>query len=549
MAKFEQVWRPSGNWALLVQPAEARASGGTERARDAAPEAAAQQTDSPAQTDPAEHAAPMADPICDDAIDKALDEMGRRGLDTTADLLAQVAAMCPGSSRAVSELAAVRFADRAWKEAESLAERAVRLDPSNTYAWDVLGSSRFMQNDARGALEAWNRLEKPRLDSVRIAGLAHTRYALVARTLALVPNELLSAEAFARAGRTLQELPTRSSARIDLRPDADGFTVVDVAIVERQFGPRGAVEWGAGVTQALVNREVSATIPGWTGQGEAWTAALRWWPARPRAALNFSVPRTGFLPGIWRVSGSWERETYSATGDADGDARDERTHAGLAIANWLTSQLRYELFGSVDSWRSVGRTASIGAAIERRLWDDRMALRVSGQNWFPVGHAPAFRAASMHAILRSRIEDTGTVHMLRLRGDVASDTAPRAIWSGAREGQARPGLLRAHPLLDDGVIDGPVFGRNVAQMTVESRRWLNGPPVIRLGIAAFVDVAHAWKRGFAATGDPLQADAGAGIRIRMPGREGTLRIDYARGLRDGAGALTFGWTSLECCRP
>jgi len=36
-------------------------------------------------------------------------------------------------------------------------------------------------------------------------------------------------------------------------------------------------------------------------------------------------------------------------------------------------------------------------------------------------------------------------------------------------------------------------------------------------------------------------DAGAGLRIRIPGISSSLRIDYARGLRDGAHAWTIGW--------
>ena len=34
---------------------------------------------------------------------------------------------------------------------------------------------------------------------------------------------------------------------------------------------------------------------------------------------------------------------------------------------------------------------------------------------------------------------------------------------------------------------------------------------------------------------------GVGLRIKIPGTPGVLRADVAHGLRDGAGALTFGW--------
>jgi hypothetical protein len=37
-------------------------------------------------------------------------------------------------------------------------------------------------------------------------------------------------------------------------------------------------------------------------------------------------------------------------------------------------------------------------------------------------------------------------------------------------------------------------------------------------------------------------DAGVGLRLRLPGG-GALRIDVARGLRDGRHAASFGWVS------
>jgi len=48
----------------------------------------------------------------------------------------------------------------------------------------------------------------------------------------------------------------------------------------------------------------------------------------------------------------------------------------------------------------------------------------------------------------------------KLDSYLASD-APLALWPGAGTGQGREGLLRAHPLIDDGVIHDAVFGHHV----------------------------------------------------------------------------------------
>lgn len=113
-------------------------------------------------------------------------------------------------------------------------------------------------------------------------------------------------------------------------------------------------------------------------------------------------------------------------------------------------------------------------------------------------------------------------------------------WPGAGAGHARPLLLRAHPLLDDGRIGGPVFGRLVAQGTIEAERDVVARGLMTLGVAAFADVARAWDRPDR-TNSPLHVDAGAGLRVRLAPGQPAIRIDLARGLRDGRTALTAGW--------
>ena len=63
---------------------------------------------------------------------------------------------------------------------------------------------------------------------------------------------------------------------------------------------------------------------------------------------------------------------------------------------------------------------------------------------------------------------------------------------------------------------------------------------MKLGFAGFVDVARA-NRQLTSGPAVAQTDLGGGLRLRWPGDSRVLRIDVARGLRDGATALTVGW--------
>jgi hypothetical protein len=396
-----------------------------------------------------------------------------------------------------------------------------------------------VQDDVDGALRAWNQAGKPRLDRVEIGGLEHARYESIAEMLALTPGTLLTADAFARAGRRLGELPDRSSSRIALRPAEDGFATVDVVIAERELHPHGAVAWAAEGAKAAVNREIEVNVPGGTGQGELWSASWRWWSARPRVALSFVAPRSGTWPGVWQVDGSWESQRYAA--GPGGFLTETRTHAGVSMSDWVSGAVRYGVSAGFDEWNNERRTAAIGAQLERRFGGDRVSVSAEAAAFAPVSSGAAFQFAALTATARTSTDASGWVFAAGGGVSAVTAAAPLALWPGAGDGHARAALLRAHPLLDDGTIVGPAFGRTLTFASGEVQRWADRASPVRIGVAAFTDTAHASRRMEEAAGLPWQVDAGVGLRIRMPGAGGTLRADFAHGIRDGANAFTVGW--------
>jgi Peptidase_C39 like family len=555
-----RVWRPTQFWTLLITPTDAIRP--PSRPEGASASFSAGGKPDPAQTteairlkpDPTTGIVRKPDPIggivgkpdpasaCDRLLDEALDDIDAGGVAIADEVLGRVRQQCPTASGPIRELAGVRFSQKRWQDAAALAEEALRRDANDAYSWDVLGSSRFIQNDTHGALQAWNRIGKPTLDSVQIAGLTRTRYTIVANVAGLNPNTLLTDRQLTLAGRRLQLLPDRLMTSVDYREEADGFATVNVGIVERSRWPRGRIDWTAIGGQALINREVAMAIPGQTGQGEVWGASWRWWAERPRVAASFSAPRAGRFGGVWRVDASWEAETYLQDGPST-RLREERTHGSVSVGNWLTPSLRYEASTGLDAWDRTRRALFVGALVDRRFTGDRISVVGGATYWSPTDAGSAFSAASIRGWFRSSANATGFVTIANVRADMASRTAPLAIWPGAGEGRARPGLLRAHTLLHDGVIDGPVFGRRIGSATLELQRWLNRPAAPRIGVAIFADAADAVHRLTSSSGKALQVDAGVGLRLRLPGTESTIRLDYARGVRDRAAqAVTIGWS-------
>jgi hypothetical protein len=248
---------------------------------------------------------------------------------------------------------------------------------------------------------------------------------------------------------------------------------------------------------------------------------------------------------VWRVDGSWESQTYALGNALTPSLTETRLRGSLSVSDWLTSRVRYSLSGGLDSWNGARHAASVGASLEQRWLGDRWTTAADATAWLPVDGGQGFQEIGLRVGFRSFRATEGWTYRADAGVDRVSDAAPLALWPGSGEGQAREPLLRAHPLLNGGTIDldenrGSAFGRTLAHGTVETARWFALPSPLRIAIAGFADAARA-ARNTTDHGNVFQVDIGAGVRIKVPGAAGVLRVDTAHGLRDGANGLSIGW--------
>src|SRR5262249_29695280 len=120
-SEFERRWAASDHWSLVVLPSGNRGS------RAAVSEVV-----------PAAAPASVAD-RCEGLLDRAVAEVRARGLDRADEVLDRVRQECPTSAGPYRELAGVRFAQRRWQDASALASEAIRRQPGDRYALDILG--------------------------------------------------------------------------------------------------------------------------------------------------------------------------------------------------------------------------------------------------------------------------------------------------------------------------------------------------------------------------------------------------------------------------
>jgi hypothetical protein len=517
--KFDAAWQKSQRWMLILLPPASGAASGTD-AHPSTDAAVAPATRKP-RSDPEPCAGPVGDAV-------ALAERG----DTAASrrALEAAAGTCPAASAPWRELAGLDALDQDWRAAAEHARRAVVLDGDDDLAWRLLATAEYLRHDDLAALAAWNHLGEPRTDLIDIKGLEHTRYLVIADAIGIRPRQVLTPDALRLAQRRVRAVPGIAASRVSFQPGEDGRAQITASVVERTRAPTTYPSWLGIALRSATERELATSFSGVSGGGDVVALSWRWWAHRPMVAASYAAPGPG---GVWRLETSRETQTFGASG-----FEETRTRAGADLSNWIDQRTRVSGGAAIDGWSDRPRTAAVSGRVEFWPVIDRVLLEGGGVTWRGAG--VSFGGADVAARWRSTAASAGTVWRADGGYRAVTSEAPPSIWPGADTGHARDVLLRAHPLLDDGVIRGGVFGTRLAFGAIEVQRWLKpGRRPVRVAPAAFVDIARA-SRGLPSSTDRTQVDAGVGLRLSLPGT-GVLRIDVGHGLRDGRTAVSVGW--------
>jgi predicted double-glycine peptidase len=508
---FLRKWERSGYWTLLALP----------------PAAIAEKSSSVEEPP----SAPTAG-ACGPTVDEAVQLAGRGQVEDAGRLLERATAQCPAEPAPWRELAGVRVLEKDWPRAAADARRALGIDPRDEHAARILATSLYLTGETTGALGAWNVVGEPTVDLVDVQGLERTRYAVAVRALKLPAESRLTPDALTRAARRLDSMPSVMGSNVSYTPRDGGLAQVTAAVIERPVLPTTSAAAGAIALRAAIDRELQVEVVSPTGGGERWMASWRWWESRPRVFAGVEAPAP--FGGTWQFSGTDERESYGSGSDF---SEERRRSLSFAATDWITANLKWDAELRAERWPSSAAAGVLGGLRYQSL-DDRLAFAGRGGLW---ASTTTTWTAGLVADWRSSSRAQATVWLARAGLDAAGEDTPFALWGGAGTGHGRAALLRAHPLLHDGVIRDGVFGRVVASGGAEWRRWRSPVlRVLRIAPAAFVDVARAYDAP-AFADSRTHVDVGAGIRLAIPGA-GVIRADVARGLRDGEMAVSVGWT-------
>jgi hypothetical protein len=130
--------------------------------------------------------------------------------------------LAPADKRFPIELAGVSFKQKRNKSAAAWLRLALRIDPTDNYANDFLGTVYFLNGNLDAALKYWNRIDKPFVETIQPDHRLRIRPALLDRALAFSPASELRRADFKTSLARLDGLEVFPNPRIELAARSEG---------------------------------------------------------------------------------------------------------------------------------------------------------------------------------------------------------------------------------------------------------------------------------------------------------------------------------------
>jgi tetratricopeptide (TPR) repeat protein len=218
----------------------------------------------------------------------ALAQLGR--LDDARRSLLAGYGLQPRDKRFPIELGGVDFKQKRYPEAARWVHRALRIDPQDSYANDLLGTIYFLEGNLEAALKYWNRAGKPQIENVLTPPELKIQPALLDRVFAFSPASLLRLQDLLTSEKRVAGLGVFPQYGFDLAARDDGRFDVNFHAQELNgFGPN---RWAAllsffrGVSYQTVYPEYFNTG---SNAGNI-NALVRWDAQKRRLAVSYSSP-------------------------------------------------------------------------------------------------------------------------------------------------------------------------------------------------------------------------------------------------------------------
>lgn len=266
----------------------------------------------------------------------------------------------PDNKRFPIELGGVAFKQKRYPEAARWVQRALRIDPHDSYANDLLATIYFLEGNLEAALKYWNRTGKPQIESVLTPPELKISPALLDRAFAFSPASLLRLQDLLTSEKRVAGLGVFPQYGFHLSALDDGK--FDVNFRAQELNGFGPSRWAALLS---VFRGVSyeTAYPEYFnagGNARNIKALVRWDAQKRRLALSYSSPLEHNPKYRYQLGVDLRNENWMIVPSFEGPAP-------LLGALNLQTQV---VSGRIFSFSSSRWDWSIGAEISHRQYRD-----------------------------------------------------------------------------------------------------------------------------------------------------------------------------------
>ena len=414
---------------------------------------------------------------------------------------------CPGQKRFPIELGGVAFEQKKYAEAAHWLRRGLRIDPSDAYANNFLGTVYFLSGNLDAALQYWNRVQKPEIAGLDFDPHLQVHRLLLDRAFAFSPAAVLREPQLITTEARLDALGIFPgyNLHLDARPDGR-FDAVFRAQEQDGFGPSTA----AALVSMLGGAPYETVYPSYANIRRGamnFDSLVRWDAQKRRAWGELSAPLQGRPEWRWRVGAALRNENWAL----------RRSFTGTAPGLGSFNLEREAVKGTLTSLRRGAAQWTLGAELSHRIFRDAIPGSALTASLLTPGWELKPLASVRAGLLRL------PQYRFTVTGGGSADFARRlsgpSHLSGTLEGwtTARwlPGMEGGRWDLREEVRSGKIFG---------------SPPFDDLYVLGMDrDDTDLWMRGHLATRDGRKGSAPVGDAYVLSNTD-VLRRVYGNGL-------------------
>jgi tetratricopeptide (TPR) repeat protein len=482
----------------------------------------------------------------------------------------------PRDARFLTERAGAEYKLNNFSAAKRDLRRSMRLDPSDSYVAEFLGTIYLLEGNLEAALKYWNPINKPRLAAVDAVPAPKTRKALLDRAVLFSPPAVLSADSFLQSSALLENLGTFPNRRVELSPATSSSNSDDykatLRLTERNGWGLSLLDGAISLLRGLPYETLYPSYYNLRGDAISLDSLARWDSQKRRVAASVEFPLFQRPDKRLRVFVDARNENWNLSQTFSGSAMpitnlNLKRFAGgaelhlIETARWdLTAGLKAisrefrnvpaSLRGvaapfftdsrTLDTW--LGAHRALLRVPERRLTLDGQAEVSAGRNY--GSGLGAF--ASVNGELKSRwlpkARGDDYEFLSRLRGgDTFGDVPLDGLYQLGVE-HDNDLWLRGHPGTLDGRKGRAPLGRRYLLLTSELYKTVYDGAFFRVQLGPFFDTGAIADPSGLFGSQKWLFDTGIQARVRVLGSVSVL-LSYGRDLRSGAG--TFYATSVH----